>query len=61
MTKESPRLCMQTAAKSFRPGREEFMSQGGGQSILEPGVPIPRSIKDHGKAKKGQNNHRAQA
>ena len=35
---------MQSAVKSLRPGHEEFMSEGGGQTILEPAMPIPASL-----------------
>ena len=37
-----------------QPGCEAFMSQGGRQSILEPGLPIPRSVKDHSQARKSK-------
>ena len=35
---------MQSAVKSLRPGHEEFMSEGGGQTILEPAMSIPASL-----------------
>ena len=35
---------MQSEVRSLTPGHEEFMSQGGGQTILEPTMPIPASL-----------------